>query len=79
MGTVEDNCDKQDLVSWYDNNINHPQRSLKQLLGIFILSLNLFGKQSPGSLHCELLGIFILSLNLTPSCSTTHSFIPDWG
>ncbi|MEH1920057.1 hypothetical protein [Nostoc sp.] len=26
---------KQDLVSWYDNNINHPQRSLKQLLGIF--------------------------------------------
>ncbi|MEH2370886.1 hypothetical protein [Nostoc sp.] len=39
MGTVEDNCDKQDLVSWYDNNINHPQRSLKQLLGIFILSL----------------------------------------
>ncbi|MEH2267547.1 MAG: hypothetical protein V7K68_03795 [Nostoc sp.] len=27
---------KQDLVSWYDNNINHPQRSLKQFAGDFL-------------------------------------------
>ncbi|QMS86115.1 hypothetical protein HUN01_00335 (plasmid) [Nostoc edaphicum CCNP1411] len=26
---------KQDLVRWYDNNINHPQRSLKQFAGDF--------------------------------------------